>query len=113
MITLPNSAISEVEPQQLESYIEVCALFAGFPLHTAFFVPPYSSQTMVDVPTHVSAGSTSTELSWQQMLQRHWESLQPNKLTGDTTKKLIIVTAKSSQVRAIYKINVSANRVIL
>ena len=87
LIIWPNSPISEAEPQQLESYIEVCALLAGFPLHTAFFVPPYSSQTTVDTSTHVSAVSTSKELSWQQMLQRHWESLQPNKLTGDATKK--------------------------
>ena len=87
LIIWPNPAISELEPQQLQSYIEVCALLAGYPLHTAFFVPPYSSQTAVDVSTHVSAGSTPTQLSWQQMLQRHWESLQPNKLTGDATKK--------------------------
>lgn len=88
LIIWPNSAISEVEPQQFEIYIDDCALLAGFPFHTAFFVPPYSSQTAVDVPMHVFAGSTSTDLSWQQMLQRHWESLQTNKVTGDATKKM-------------------------
>ncbi|KAG0584413.1 hypothetical protein M758_3G207800 [Ceratodon purpureus] len=61
----------------LQPVVNLCSR-NGFPLHAAFFVPPYSSYTSVDSPK----ASATQDTSWQQLLQRHWESIWQKKLSG-------------------------------
>lgn len=61
----------------LQPVINLCSK-NGFPIHAAFFVPPYSSYTSVGT-SHQAP--TVTDATWQHTLQRHWESLWRDKLT--------------------------------
>ena len=65
---------------------------AGLPLHAAFFVPPYSSHLSVDTPNYTPP--TTQDTSWQQVLQRHWESIWQKKLTGILEYLMILVSKR-------------------
>lgn len=66
----------------------------GFPLHAAFFVPPYSSYTSVDAP---QVSTTAVDTTWQQTLQRHWESVWQNKISGLDELPIILEFAKPAR----------------
>ncbi len=55
-------------------------MLAGVPLHMALFVPPYSS--LISLDKRVPFNGATSDLSWQQTVQRHWESLLEGKLSG-------------------------------
>lgn len=63
----------------LQPVVNLCSR-NGFPLHAAFFVPPYSSYTSVDTPQFLPSATQDT--AWQQVLQRHWESIWQKNLAG-------------------------------
>lgn len=63
----------------LQPVVNLCSR-NGFPLHAAFFVPPFSSYTSVDTPQYQPSATPDT--TWQQVLQRHWESIWQKNLTG-------------------------------
>lgn len=63
----------------LQPVVNLCSR-NGLPFHAAFFVPPYSSYTSVDTPQYHP--STTPDTTWQQVLQRHWESIWQKNLTG-------------------------------
>lgn len=65
----------------LQPVVNLCSR-NGFPLHAAFFVPPYSSYTSVDAP---QVSTTAVDTTWQQTLQRHWESVWQNKISGESS----------------------------
>ncbi|KAH8958519.1 hypothetical protein BDL97_06G029200 [Sphagnum fallax] len=68
------------DPQSLLPPIINTCMRTGVPLHMALFVPPYSS--LISLDKRIPFNGATSDLSWQQTVQRHWESLLEGKLSG-------------------------------
>jgi folylpolyglutamate synthase len=68
------------DPQALLPPVINTCMRTGVPLHMALFVPPYSS--LISLDKRVPFNGATSDLSWQQTVQRHWESLLEGKLSG-------------------------------
>ncbi|CAK9274362.1 unnamed protein product [Sphagnum jensenii] len=67
------------DPQSLLPPIINTCMRTGVPLHMALFVPPYSS--LISLDKRIPFNGATSDLSWQQTVQRHWESLLEGKLS--------------------------------
>jgi folylpolyglutamate synthase len=80
LLVLLFNCMPKRDPQSLLPPIINTCMRTGVPLHMALFVPPYSS--LISLDKRVPFNGATSDLSWQQTVQRHWESLLEGKLSG-------------------------------